>query len=928
VQYVGPELLARLLTKVKTHIGYSVVHRFRELAGSFYGKEMEWHRVPGGKVCCVMDGGSARWDHDACDWLDQPYYVAELDCLLVSNEVFVEGKTHTYQHVLQPRGGILREPTRTEEWNPAVLADEDCDGRLFALPSVFSGKVAESLRLDSVTVKTHRIALLGRFVVFSVGQPTEVVLSKDIVAQLTAKMIGVARTPMLYQTVLRQANSLYSAVPNLPPSLLPRCVLYSTVLAMESMTSEEMDVLVHLYYAQGHMWGAHQEAITFTPRTSTSTRTIGLTATSFGVGYAVQTLAPMTLTAGPVAGTSAVAMHAVSALVLATPVAVVTVPPLAAVAAVVSLVTTAGWVLSEWLRPLHHEGRLAETYASTVPGELPLVAPSKVVLFEWQPTFKSIGKEYLAPRVEPRVGASVETTLARDPPVEEKPKMGLLGIGLQVVPTYFASGREEVVVAVTNRLTIPVPVPRKGIFEEARILMFRTADHKEYVAATSKKISITVATVDLWAKSYSAGRRAELRQVFLELESRNFKMEGTAKKVKAFVKVEKAVAVDAGLTRTEQKAPRIILAHDDQVLVMACPVLKVLYDKSHDFTMVKWRESGRPPGICPSGLSSEEQGRWVKEVMEILGPNMLSVESDGTKWDAHMQKEAMITGAAVATGHVRVYPNACRQVLTDIPKLKGTSRFGVKFAADIQMATGAPWTGLYNGKVNATMTNHTMMTGGGRLAFKDVAGHPKLGVKFFILVSGDDLVVLADREYMHEIFGTDDNKRIEAAWVKAGVDFGFTLKPKVHNEFVHVEFCSRYFYPALVDGTTLLMPGAKIGRTLVKCGWMVDSSDGVTLRSALLGQAIDNHHVPFVREFMAKMIELLNADRGRTPKKYAHMIHAAEKRDYAPETWAWMNERYGLTQTDLHDFTEQLAQVTSLPASFEWGRLGDVLARE
>jgi len=144
---------------------------------------------------------------------------------------------------------------------------------------------------------------------------------------------------------------------------------------------------------------------------------------------------------------------------------------------------------------------------------------------------------------------------------------------------------------------------------------------------------------------------------------------------------------------------------------------------------------------------------------------------------------------------------------------------------------------------------------------------------------------------------------------------GITAEGYFTKTLVAVEFCSRRFYPT-AEG---FLPGGKIGRVLSRAGWFLTGEDSQTVRSAALGQLQDNFHVPFLREYFARVCQLAAKRLGGRPQ--AHSIHMAKRHDYDDSTLSFVEQVYGLTKQDLADFVGLLLAVQSLPVVVHWPKL-------
>lgn len=927
LQYKTPEEWAVRLSQTTGKRGFAIVHRYDGVAGAFYKDEMTWHRTSARTVRCVMDNGAQVYEHDACDWLGRDYYVAELGCVLQSSMVCAHGVTEVWQLSLGVARPGARRAGPLEEWRSSLISSGQSG--VFAMPQSFTGVASEALHLDVKVVKVARIALFGSVVVFLYDSPREVVLSVDVVADLTRFCLGKPRTASLYRDLLRNASSHYRAIPNLPPSKIHDCVLFSTLLAFDGQTSVETATLMQAHYDHTNMRSAHADAVAFAPRSSISVKMIASCAASTAVGASIATLSPIAVAPGTLFVAPAT-LHVVSMIVVATPVAVVTIPPLAVAGMCLSAVSTAYWAWT-MVGPLRHENPLAEQWASTFPGEVPPHVPT-VVVFAHAPVFKPTNR--VKSPGEVKDGASVKIY-----PVEEnEPRAGLelQGISFGVIPTHYASNQASMVSALKNRVTSEVPVAESGMIDKAVTWMESTQEYRDYVdSVKSLKLSLDEEMVRAWAKPrYNAKRVEELVKAFKDLEEKNFTLTRKDKKIKSFVKREKQVSHsfegnEDDLDEMEAKAPRPIMQHTDFVLLMANPILNVIATARKRASAVKWQKD-EIPGVCPAGLSAEEFARWLAEVHDYLG-EVVTIDADGSKWDAHMGEDAMHGAARLAVGPVRMQPPQCKQLLLKYGKMSGSSKHGVSFKSREQMATGAPWTGMYNTWMNVAIATYILETG---CMTRDPPPRSGLGRNFFIAACGDDMLMLARRQYVNHMVAKcwtenpGSTKLLGEAWKAAGTRLGFSLTLNV-GDLMSAEYCSRWMYPTIVNGELLPLPGAKIGRALSRMGFMVDAPAGVTLRSGLIGQLQDNNHVPFVREALKKMLELLPKDgkAGKVPYE-DYMMHASRAYDYGPETWGFVTNKYGLTREDLVDFETLLAGVVTLPAAVSWDKLALCLSVE
>jgi len=413
------------------------------------------------------------------------------------------------------------------------------------------------------------------------------------------------------------------------------------------------------------------------------------------------------------------------------------------------------------------------------------------------------------------------------------------------------------------------------------------------------------------------------------------------------VKVEKQVAgavkeSTGELGPHDVKAPRPIMQHSDAVLVLCNPILNELKKRrkekqleygSLDPEEVKG-EHLPVSGVMPLGLSGEAVGEWFRRAIHEVGEDCVVIEADGATWDGHMRGAAMKAASELSVGPAKITPPAARQYLMRKTGMVASSALGVKVKTrERQLATGAPETGDFNGWTNLSISCYILDTGCLTNDPLLVNGKTALGRDYFVAVAGDDNALIVRRSHynacMAKVWEQDIGSRqlVEVAWRAAGKRLGFELTLKVTTA-VDFEFCSRFFYPVRIKGVPTLLPGAKIGRTLAKIGFIVDKKNGEVLRSGLMSSLHDNYHVPFVREACQTMLKLVSNKNGTPPKEEDYMMHTERKHEYCDETWAFVTHKYGLGKADLKDFEQLLRTVKKLPAAITWKKMAETLSVE
>jgi len=179
------------------------------------------------------------------------------------------------------------------------------------------------------------------------------------------------------------------------------------------------------------------------------------------------------------------------------------------------------------------------------------------------------------------------------------------------------------------------------------------------------------------------------------------------------------------------------------------------------------------------------------------------------------------------------------------------------------------------------------------------------------LYLGDDGLKLQARETVPDVVRKVD----------AYASVGLVYKMKLHDTEearYNASFCSQLFYPT-DEGSVL---GPKLGRWIVRGCWWYDPPAYTEdmLRRMLKGDARARcrlaAHVPFLRLLWRRIAELVEDAGELKSEPRQHYALGMTQRDHEPnnETWAMVNERYGLTRQHEQEYAALLARITALPA--------------
>jgi hypothetical protein len=177
---------------------------------------------------------------------------------------------------------------------------------------------------------------------------------------------------------------------------------------------------------------------------------------------------------------------------------------------------------------------------------------------------------------------------------------------------------------------------------------------------------------------------------------------------------------------------------------------------------------------------------------------------------------------------------------------------------------------------------------------------------FALAIQGDDSLILLRPEY--EQYVSDE------AIIAISAELGFCVRVvKITKDVVGLDYCSRYFWPTSSHPLGYVL-GPKPFKVLCKIGFSKTEVENPKqhARGVALGLYRDVQHVPLLREWCARVLEITShVVSEEISNKYA--IHSTVGCEPTPLTSDHLYQRYGLTELDVSNFVEQLKQATDLP---------------
>lgn len=946
----SPEEVASVVMNSRRRLAMVITHRYPDIAGSLYD-EASWYRESPERVRLVYRGLTETISRDACDWIDTPQFVAStsqgtpVSSMVVYTLVASIGLTHVYSVHLE---NIIDHPvvypgtTDPDPWQSAMLNEPPgTQARSYALTSG-APNGPKKLSFDWYSFGYQEVRLLPGLVIMTGPQTQPVLMSRAILYKTFVKFLWRPREVSSFQAMQRYVMQQYNEVDNLPEELKYSAVMGTVLLALSEAPVAEFSSLAEVNRACKRLWASHATAARLEAPTMVSKWDIvagaawaALSATTLhqvvaGALHLPWAAPPKTANAVAAHSLGAASLKIVSAKVVAATVAVHAVP----LAPVWIAATTAGCIygaVKRWdLTGAAHRARSVTAWAETPPGHAPPPLQEGVYPLDVAPIFGPTD------RVKPMVRTLSATTLVTpapiEPPRKETKKLSALGIVMSAtMPTYFGSSAENELVAFTNRLGRPRVAQEAGLWHLVG-QMYRNHPFQKYRQRliTEEPVVVNNRNVQDYASKMPRSLQIALVSAFHEWEE-TMHLSHADRVTSLFIKIEKALKqhVEMGFVEyddNEEGTPRAIISMKPKLSALFGTIVHQVSRRDRDAILNAEEGYNAMSPICPYGVCAEVMGDWLSYWIEELGgiDAVWFYDGDLATCDGNQSGPAMHEAHQMLFNVCDIRPAQAREVLNVHRVTTGHSHGGVKYRFANKMASGVSDT-------SATTTETTRMA---QLACLETpvsddpliapllpANASGLGVHYAVAAGGDDEFGIVKKSWAVERFGTIPRfiRQRERVWAA----LGHSNTTHVSSKLCEVDFLSKLWYPV---GASYLL-GGKIGRTLSRAGWFLDCKDEQTIRGAALSAFQDNAHVPFLREYFQRVIELTAGQKvkGRT---HEYAVHTREAHAYDQNTLAFVEERYGLTKHDLDTFTALLAAVRSVPVVVSWDRYESLFARD
>jgi len=403
-------------------------------------------------------------------------------------------------------------------------------------------------------------------------------------------------------------------------------------------------------------------------------------------------------------------------------------------------------------------------------------------------------------------------------------------------------------------------------------------------AILSRVATVSTGTNAQWAKSWSISRSMpnvvcpdqskwesklpSLSKGLVQRHPSNYVIDRKALVIKAFVKVEKHVAIVGTHIVKPNRVPRLIQGRSLAVKVATGP-----FTHSYGKTMMSCYGVDSDY-VYTSGMSSEDIGLLFTTIPQrvVRESNAFSNNLKEPCWHAiDCKRFDRSVGPSPLLLLYQEYkrcgaPKDCLLAYKNRHKRQfGATRNGIRYARTAQVNSGDGDTSAGNSRMHLVMLE----------ACPHVYG---------CLVHGDDAVIL-----------TNDIESVMAWYVLH--DFVPVLAPDI-------DFCSSLFWPT-ADGIVL---GPKVGRVLAKSFQSMRKFHEYEpwIRGVMLSTRFSWSFIPILRAINERFLHLLGDGKVQRDCDHVYKSRAVGEHECCTDTFAFFEERYSLSENEVLALEESI----------------------
>jgi len=475
-------------------------------------------------------------------------------------------------------------------------------------------------------------------------------------------------------------------------------------------------------------------------------------------------------------------------------------------------------------------------------------------------------------------------------------------------PTYFASTQENELVAIRNRVTLPLEPVNWSVFDQYQEFCWKnlcahgifqsikTPSGIKYVANPECSVSVhdEFRAFEQWVKKFPQAQQVIFRKARQEVQTLYSKSMVLNDNIwpnewdtrSLFVKVEMAVGTRT-VDGSNEKTPRAIQAGDPHVNVVVGPVAARL-----QHVMSSVYDVHNPRRVFAPGLNCEQLGSVVKRAEDTFGgpTKVVWLIQDFVKLDAHMRsvyrKAQIHRRLPLGITDLEAYV-----MEKEVPR--GRSHHNVKYQADDGLCSGSSTTTLEGTEECANLTEFCLE-------------HFVTRTDYIGIYGGDDSLVCV------RLDAIKDMAHMKEHYPQIMLQLGFPIEFDLVNHLAKAEFYSKVFWPVVEGDVQTYVLGPKPGRQLPKIGFSLALPTRMNPPAVYTCLFHDGNHVPFLAEYLTYTKKFVSG-QVKKGKDYDYMIHCAKQHQQCALTATFIHERYGLELSDVSEFVDQLKTISSVP---------------
>jgi hypothetical protein len=863
--YLSPEDVLESVHSCTLRTHFAAVHIFDNAYGSYYNGEAVYHVSTAGLVTMSVPGNNHPYQHSACMWWRDGYFVKDGRAMAWSLTVSVHN-TSIYKFVAAPNNLTIR-TIQTYSTLTTAIRDVNHYG-----PIKFSGNVFRDLpdkvQVDLVPVYFSAATYMsyGTYILVCPDSTAyNFVLPKPLIREAAGLIIGEIRDLGSWNRLLRHVKTRIGNY-DIPPEILDESILLSTLYGFTCTLELENQVLIarNKSIAPNGLADVTNTLNENKMQDLTLPVVGALTTTSLGFGacaYYAPSVRWFAFSLFSITGSLAFAMYVRSRY-------------------------KSDQKLCNLQRGLDVHRTSHESYPVT-----------GYLCFSGIPySFKTIDTLKFNKLIRPYCRLSLSNNLTK-----ERGGSVTLAVGIfqpDKLPVVYGPSQHNLTQAVAGRIVGPRPdrllLDPKGDIWKAYVNFCEDHDNIQFmygnqydtpVNARSFYCHVDVTVFRAWFQRFN--KSAKLKIIEGEIEAQIPVDYRKACSMGIFVKGEKTLHSDPTVVKCAD--PRAISTRKptyNYILGAFCWLMNKkmaqLWHRKHFITYT-------------SGMNAEALGHHIS-MTHYHHPHRS--DADIVRCDQSLHAEFL--ERRVDRYKDRGLPLEGEMLLrSDISK-RGASD-GVVYSSDGNVGSGSPDTMLGNTEDNASAQCFTVCVSNGEFSLrKFVTEHD-----YRLTLLSDDSIDSAAKAY-------EFNPNIMSA-------LGLKIERNIRKDHRDLEFCSGYVWPTDSGHVYTVKPG----RALAKSGFYLDlhPKNALATHAQTVNQYRVNYSfVPFMGAYFSHQHKLCAGAKGKFVRTRDHWMYnfnihnAGTIHKSIPQTYDMFYHLYGLDQLAIEKMLSWLATITSLPA--------------